>query len=321
MYHFVMLANTYRSDIEIWDDMNCVNLEFNSPPVISPTRLPGSGFRKEDDHPDIPKGPIQTLCNTDHLIEFFAGWCLVTSHKFRRFLVLTSTEEQPRWRSWHHLEIHYKAEEFMKNFQIQDNYYRAKINPHSKPPSHSSSVSDPAPKPKTQQQSPSTYTPNSPNPEPDIPWRGLSQVRPRDSCPPSDSQRSPQDPRSRSDSRPSMHHRRPSPRDSSQDSRARWDSRLFVDSRRPSPRDSLREPYSRRDSYPPRDSRRSSPRDSSRESYSRRDSRSLRNSPRGSPRVSPGEPYSRRDSHPPGPRRPPPRSYFRGDFYYPAPYR
>src|SRR5215471_4616681 len=50
-------------------------------PFISTRILPDYGSRPENDHPMIPKGLSQEERNTDHLVEYFAGWCMVKSDK------------------------------------------------------------------------------------------------------------------------------------------------------------------------------------------------------------------------------------------------
>src|SRR5436190_20195249 len=72
-------------------------------PFISTRILPDYGFRPEDDHPNIPKGLTQEERNTDHLVEYFTGWCLTNADKFRKFVVLTSLNPQPRWQAWKHV--------------------------------------------------------------------------------------------------------------------------------------------------------------------------------------------------------------------------
>jgi hypothetical protein len=73
-------------------------------PIISPAKLPNYGCRPEDEHPGIPKGLNQGQRDTDHLVEFFAGWGIINCHRFRRFIVVTSfTEPLSRWKSWNHV--------------------------------------------------------------------------------------------------------------------------------------------------------------------------------------------------------------------------
>ncbi|KAL1952486.1 hypothetical protein VTO42DRAFT_5192 [Malbranchea cinnamomea] len=74
-------------------------------PFISTRVLPNYGSRSEDDHDAIPKGLSQAERDADHLIEYFAGWCLANCHKYRKFYVLTHFKPQPRWEKWHHLTI------------------------------------------------------------------------------------------------------------------------------------------------------------------------------------------------------------------------
>lgn len=75
-------------------------------PIISPAKLPNYGQRSENDDPAIPKGLTQAQRDTDHLVEFFAGWGLVNCHRFRRFIVVTSfTEPLSRWKTWNHVRL------------------------------------------------------------------------------------------------------------------------------------------------------------------------------------------------------------------------
>jgi hypothetical protein len=76
---------------------------FLTTPIISPANIPGYGYRAEDEFAAIPKGLTQEERNTDHLIEFFGGWAIVNAPRFRRFIVITSMQLQPRWQKWHHV--------------------------------------------------------------------------------------------------------------------------------------------------------------------------------------------------------------------------
>lgn len=72
-------------------------------PFISPPSLMDYGSRKEDAHPDIPKGLTQSERDTDHLVEYYAGWGFCHWEHFRRFVVLTHNAHQPRWKAWNHV--------------------------------------------------------------------------------------------------------------------------------------------------------------------------------------------------------------------------
>ncbi|OJD25442.1 hypothetical protein ACJ73_03188 [Blastomyces percursus] len=77
-------------------------------PFISTRDIPDYGSRREDDHPNIPKGLTQEERDADHLIEYFAGYALINADRFRRFAVLTTHKPQPRWQAWTHIEVmHY----------------------------------------------------------------------------------------------------------------------------------------------------------------------------------------------------------------------
>lgn len=71
-------------------------------PVISFRSIPSYGHRQEDEHDAIPKGLRQDQRDTDHLVEFFAGWSIINSHRFRRFIV-ASHYSQERWKAWNHV--------------------------------------------------------------------------------------------------------------------------------------------------------------------------------------------------------------------------
>lgn len=74
-------------------------------PFISPSFIPDYGCRSEDEHPDIPKGLTQEERDTDHLVEYFAGWIACHWEKYRRFVVLSHHKHQPRWKDWNHVSI------------------------------------------------------------------------------------------------------------------------------------------------------------------------------------------------------------------------
>ncbi|RWQ91849.1 hypothetical protein C8Q69DRAFT_408795 [Paecilomyces variotii] len=75
-------------------------------PVISFRSIPSYGHRQEDEHDAIPKGLRQDQRDTDHLVEFFAGWSIINSHRFRRFIV-ASHYSQERWKAWNHVSTFY----------------------------------------------------------------------------------------------------------------------------------------------------------------------------------------------------------------------
>ncbi|PYI03812.1 chromo domain protein [Aspergillus sclerotiicarbonarius CBS 121057] len=135
--------------------------------AISPPNLPNYGSRTEEDNPDIPKGLTQDHRNTDHLVEFFAGWGLVHRHRYRRFVVLTRLKPLPRWEAWQHIEIKWGAKDFMKTFRVDYRQYWAKLN------SSSSTRPSTAGEPKAQPQPFTPHTPRVPAPAP-APAPGLS---------------------------------------------------------------------------------------------------------------------------------------------------
>ncbi|EGE09134.1 hypothetical protein TEQG_08088 [Trichophyton equinum CBS 127.97] len=73
--------------------------------VISTPHIPNYGWRSEDEHPDIPKNLTQGARNTDHLVEYFAGWAISHVENFRYFPVLVHSMPQLRWEKWSHLEV------------------------------------------------------------------------------------------------------------------------------------------------------------------------------------------------------------------------
>ncbi|KAL1848092.1 hypothetical protein Plec18170_008267 [Paecilomyces lecythidis] len=95
-------------------------------PVISFRSIPNYGHRQEDECAAIPKGLRQDQRDTDHLVEFFAGWSIVNSHKFRRFIV-ASHYTQERWKAWNHLELRQGGRDFMKSQSIDANAIWAQL--------------------------------------------------------------------------------------------------------------------------------------------------------------------------------------------------
>ncbi|KAJ9405906.1 hypothetical protein DTO045G8_6417 [Paecilomyces variotii] len=95
-------------------------------PVISFRSIPSYGHRQEDEHDAIPKGLRQDQRDTDHLVEFFAGWSIINSHRFRRFIV-ASHYSQERWKAWNHLELHHGGRDFMKSQKIDANAIWAEL--------------------------------------------------------------------------------------------------------------------------------------------------------------------------------------------------
>ncbi|KAK2796387.1 hypothetical protein FQN50_009577 [Emmonsiellopsis sp. PD_5] len=110
-------------------------------PFISPREIPDYGSRQENDEPLIPKGLTQKERDTDHLIEYFAGYCLVNAEKFRRFVVITTHNPQPRWLKWSHIEI-------MNPTEFNEKFMKPAMRPSgSRKPSSSSSSSSSSSKP------------------------------------------------------------------------------------------------------------------------------------------------------------------------------
>lgn len=97
--------------------------------VISPRQIPLYGLRTEVDCVGfgLPKGLSQEQLNTDHLAEFFAGWALVNSHRFRRFIVLTTLKPLDRWKGWNHVDVISSAMEFFRLYTIDWKSYWRKL--------------------------------------------------------------------------------------------------------------------------------------------------------------------------------------------------
>ncbi|EEP79270.1 predicted protein [Uncinocarpus reesii 1704] len=88
-------------------------------PLVSPSFIPDYGSRQEDEHEDIPKGLLQEERNTDHLVEYFAGWAICNCDRYRRFVTLSHYKPQPRWKKWQHIE-NMNTQEFLRIFVNND---------------------------------------------------------------------------------------------------------------------------------------------------------------------------------------------------------
>ncbi|RAL12054.1 putative Chromo domain protein Chp1p [Aspergillus homomorphus CBS 101889] len=100
--------------------------EFFESNVISPPDLPGYGLRTQQESPDLPVGSSREVLDTDHLIEFFAGWALVNSHLYRKFMVVTSQKES-RWEQWEHIELKAGAKDTLATLKIDHRHYWHKL--------------------------------------------------------------------------------------------------------------------------------------------------------------------------------------------------
>ncbi|KAL1997950.1 hypothetical protein VTN02DRAFT_367 [Thermoascus thermophilus] len=129
MYHLLreLLPEEYQDHAQGDEPRELDGLDDEGFPVLSLAKLPDYGRRSEDDHPAIPKGLTQEQRNTDHLIEFFAGWGLVHHDRFRRFVAVTSMEPLARWKEWHHLELRHGGRNFLKSFQVDYRSYWDKL--------------------------------------------------------------------------------------------------------------------------------------------------------------------------------------------------
>ena len=123
-----MQANTCGPNSDLMEfGVDGIYQDFDNASVISPLCIPNYGFHRETDHSAIPKGLGQTELNADHLIEFFAGWALANSHKFRRFVVVTTVNPVQRWESWNQLDIYRDAAHFLERYGIDGGEYWRKL--------------------------------------------------------------------------------------------------------------------------------------------------------------------------------------------------
>ncbi|KAE8419428.1 hypothetical protein BDV36DRAFT_137529 [Aspergillus pseudocaelatus] len=138
MYHLIMQI-TAIGDANSRDILTGAEVGYTPNTLISPSKLPGYGFRTDDEIPDIPKDRTltQEQRNADHLIEFYAGWALVNCYQFRKFFVLTAST-LPRWDEWQHLQIRVGSPAIMKCFEINYKWYWEKLkHPAARSASHS----------------------------------------------------------------------------------------------------------------------------------------------------------------------------------------
>ncbi|PGH18839.1 hypothetical protein AJ79_00252 [Helicocarpus griseus UAMH5409] len=163
--------NTYRREGSPDSLDGLTDDEGQHHPFISTREIPDYGSRREDDHPNIPKGLTQTERDTDHLVEYFAGYALMNADKFRRFVVLTTHKPQPRWQAWSHIEV-MDYPEFQKEFMISSHSssssnIRRPSSSSSRPQPHSErrSISGPSssrPREPRVEGGPTTRQPNAP---------------------------------------------------------------------------------------------------------------------------------------------------------------
>ncbi|PGH06022.1 hypothetical protein GX51_02613 [Blastomyces parvus] len=117
--------NTYRREGSPDSLDGLTDDEGQHHPFISTREIPDYGSRREDDHPNIPKGLTQEERDADHLIEYFAAYALIHADRFRRFVVLTTQKPQPRWQAWTHIEVmHYP--DFKKKLMISSTQAKAR---------------------------------------------------------------------------------------------------------------------------------------------------------------------------------------------------
>lgn len=125
MYSLIIqLSITEKSSsIANHDLLDGIYDDFSEKRVISPSRIPLYGSRTENDCPYLPKGLTQEQRNTDHLAEFFAGWALVNSHRFRQFVILTTLKPLERWNAWNHVDVKESARDFFRAYAVDYRHY------------------------------------------------------------------------------------------------------------------------------------------------------------------------------------------------------
>lgn len=127
MYRLIVQLNSIgNASYSSEDLLDGIHDDFPEKRVISPPNIPLYGTRTEDDCPDLPKGLTQKQRNTDHLAEFFAGWALVNSHRFRRFVVVT-LNPQRKWTAWNHIDVKESARDFFKAYSVDYKMYWSKL--------------------------------------------------------------------------------------------------------------------------------------------------------------------------------------------------
>lgn len=128
MYQLITKANTFGPNSDLTEyGPHSIYHDFDNASVVSPLRMPNYGVRQKSDYPNLPVGLTQPQRNADHLIEFFAGWALANSHKFRRFTVVTAVKPVQRWEPWNHLDIRNDAADFLRTFDIDCGEYWRKL--------------------------------------------------------------------------------------------------------------------------------------------------------------------------------------------------
>ncbi|KNG87052.1 hypothetical protein ANOM_004483 [Aspergillus nomiae NRRL 13137] len=137
MYHLI-LQITALGDAKSRNILTGAEGGYTPNTVISPSKLPGYGFRTDDEIPDLPKDKTlsQEQRNADHLIEFYAGWALINCYQFRKFLVLTASS-LPRWDEWQHLQIYVGSSAIMKSLEINYKLHWEKLKRSAGSNSHS----------------------------------------------------------------------------------------------------------------------------------------------------------------------------------------
>lgn len=137
MYSLIMqLGANSDPDSILSDSIHDIHSESRA---ISPHKIPLYGYRTDDDYIglNVPKGLDQQTRNADHLAEFFAGWALVNSHRYRRFTILTSVKPLQRWNHWNHIEFFTSTMKFFEQNNIDYKFYWQKLRSSSKPSSTS----------------------------------------------------------------------------------------------------------------------------------------------------------------------------------------
>lgn len=91
--------------------------------VISPRSIPHYGSRTKEDAGGLA---TREQRDTDHLAEFFAGWALVNSNRFRRFTIVT-TKPLKSWNAWNHVDVKETAMDFFKAYGVDYRTYWSRL--------------------------------------------------------------------------------------------------------------------------------------------------------------------------------------------------
>lgn len=105
------------------EPLDGIHDDFPENRVISPPAIPLYGTRTEEN----TRGLVtQEQRDTNHLAEFFAGWALVNSHRFRRFTIIT-TRPLKSWNLWNHVDVKETAMDFFKAYGVDYRTYWSQL--------------------------------------------------------------------------------------------------------------------------------------------------------------------------------------------------